>query len=96
MFFKKPSGNGAPSLAPPVPVPLRTKPLINLEDALARHCGSEVPSPCVAVCHLEASSGLCSGCHRTAEEIGRWSVLTDAERIDVWKKIESRQLLIRR
>ena len=96
MFVKKPLGDGASSPSSSVPAGPGRRPLINLEDARASHCGSQVPSPCIAVCHLEASSGLCRGCHRTAEEIGRWSVLTDAERIDVWQKIESRQLLIHR
>lgn len=96
MFVKKPFGDGGPPPSRPAPVASGSRPQVNLEDALASHRSSPVPSPCIAVCHLEASSGLCSGCHRTAEEIGRWSVLTDAERIDVWKKIESRQVLIRR
>lgn len=32
----------------------------------------ELPSPCIGVCRLDSTSGLCQGCLRTAEEIGAW------------------------
>ena len=30
------------------------------------------PTPCIHVCDLDPESGLCKGCHRTAEEICAW------------------------
>jgi predicted Fe-S protein YdhL (DUF1289 family) len=36
-----------------------------------------VPSPCVSVCALDERSGLCTGCHRTLDEIAAWSLLDD-------------------
>jgi hypothetical protein len=36
-----------------------------------------VPSPCVSVCAMDEASGLCTGCHRTLDEIAAWSVLDD-------------------
>lgn len=36
-------------------------------------------SPCVTVCALDARAGLCTGCGRTAAEIGEWGGAT-AER----------------
>jgi len=36
------------------------------------------PSPCINVCSLDAQ-GLCVGCLRTAEEIGRWMSMSAAE-----------------
>ncbi len=38
-----------------------------------------VMTPCIGVCELDAG-GLCRGCHRTIEEIARWSSLDDSER----------------
>ncbi len=29
-------------------------------------------SPCIGVCHLDASTGFCVGCARTGDEIARW------------------------
>lgn len=39
-----------------------------------------VLSPCIGVCTLDAS-GLCEGCLRTRDEIARWSMMGDAERL---------------
>lgn len=90
MIIKKLFGGVHPPV-PSQPAVPRCKPPINLEDAMARHPGPEVPSPCVSVCQMDLSKGFCSGCYRTDEEIGRWSILTDVERLDVWHKIVSRQ-----
>lgn len=38
-----------------------------------------IPSPCTGVCMLDGD-GLCLGCHRSGDEIGRWTALPDAER----------------
>ena len=37
-----------------------------------------VPSPCNQVCRLDAQD-LCEGCHRSREEITRWTRMTAAE-----------------
>jgi len=36
-------------------------------------------SPCNGVCALD-EKGLCSGCFRTAEEIGAWATMSEADR----------------
>ncbi|MGS5089087.1 DUF1289 domain-containing protein [Hydrogenophaga sp. A37] len=74
----------------PAPVP-RMRPLINLDDARARHVDPEVPSPCISVCQMNPATDLCSGCYRTVEEIAAWSGLGDQARLVVWERIEARQ-----
>jgi predicted Fe-S protein YdhL (DUF1289 family) len=37
-------------------------------------------SPCIGVCEL-GPDNLCVGCHRSIEEITRWSRMSDAERL---------------
>lgn len=37
-------------------------------------------TPCIGVCVLDAG-GFCQGCHRTIEEIGRWGLLSESERL---------------
>ena len=86
MIFKKLFGRRE---APPPP---RPKPLINLEDARARHLDAEVPSPCISVCQMNPANGLCSGCYRTVEEIAGWGQAGDAQRLAIWARIESRQV----
>ena len=49
-----------------------------------------VPSPCISVCRMDAASGLCEGCLRTLDEIGRWSSMTDAGKRAVWRLIGQR------
>ncbi len=39
-------------------------------------------SPCIGVCRLD-SRGLCVGCQRTVEEIGRWANMGDDERLAI-------------
>ena len=86
MFFKKLFGHRE---APPA---VRPKPMINLEDARARHIDPEVPSPCISVCQMNPATGLCSGCHRTVEEIAGWGQAGEAERLVIWASIEARQV----
>ena len=37
-------------------------------------------TPCIRVCTLDPETGLCEGCGRTREEIGRWFRLPEEER----------------
>jgi len=50
-----------------------------------------VPSPCISVCRIDASSGLCTGCLRTLDEIAAWSVLDDEAKRAVWRAIAVRR-----
>ena len=37
-------------------------------------------SPCIHVCTIDPGSGLCVGCGRTLDEIGRWATMSAAQR----------------
>lgn len=50
-----------------------------------------VASPCISVCRMDASTGLCEGCLRTIDEIAAWSVLDDDARHAVWDAIARRR-----
>ena len=57
---------------------------------LAQPPALAVPSPCVAVCQMQADTGWCWGCRRTLNEIGQWSTLDlDGQRA-VWQAISNR------
>jgi len=43
-------------------------------------------SPCIQVCRLEGD--ICLGCHRSLDEIGRWSRMDAAQREVVWKRLD--------
>lgn len=48
-------------------------------------------SPCIGVCVLDGSSGLCRGCLRTGEEIGAWRDATRERRREILCRIETRR-----
>ena len=50
---------------------------------------SEIQSPCIKLCHRD-SNGLCFGCRRTGEEIGKWSSYTNEERKAIIDKTSHR------
>ena len=53
--------------------------------------GEEAPvvSPCVAVCLLNRDD-ICTGCHRSGEEIREWVSFDNVERRAVLKKAHAR------
>ena len=50
-----------------------------------------VASPCVQVCKMNASTGLCAGCQRTLAEIACWSIYTAAEKRAVLDELPARR-----
>ncbi|EMP56830.1 hypothetical protein MSNKSG1_03842 [Marinobacter santoriniensis NKSG1] len=50
----------------------------------------KVRSPCVSVCALDEND-LCIGCHRTGDEILRWTRMTNEERRDVLHEVAKRE-----
>lgn len=51
-----------------------------------------VPSPCINVCRMNRSTGLCEGCLRTIDEIANWSSFDDAAKRAVWDEIDRRHV----
>jgi predicted Fe-S protein YdhL (DUF1289 family) len=52
---------------------------------------NSVPSPCISVCQMEESTGLCLGCRRTIDEIRDWIVLLPEEKQAVLARIADRK-----
>ncbi|MBP7241632.1 DUF1289 domain-containing protein [Amaricoccus sp.] len=55
---------------------------------------AEIESPCVKVCVIHPETRLCIGCHRSIDEIGRWSAMTPAERRAVMAELPARAALL--
>lgn len=49
------------------------------------------PSPCINICQMDASNGLCQGCFRTLDEITVWSRLDDAGRQHILADVARRR-----
>jgi hypothetical protein len=51
-----------------------------------------VMSPCIGICMIDPQgSGLCLGCKRTIDEIGRWMMLDDPERQAIIDQLPGRK-----
>jgi predicted Fe-S protein YdhL (DUF1289 family) len=48
-------------------------------------------SPCNKVCLIDEQTGLCRGCYRTLEEIGRWGSMSDAQREAILPLLDKRK-----
>lgn len=51
---------------------------------------NEIESPCVKICVIHPSERLCTGCHRTIEEISAWSQLPQIERDKIINELPER------
>ena len=58
--------------------------------SLAHDTKQPVPSPCISVCRIDETSGLCIGCYRSITEIIDWGRQTDARKRLVWRQIAVR------
>ncbi len=50
----------------------------------------KVRSPCVSICALNWDD-ICTGCHRSADEITRWTRMDNEERRDVLRRVAERE-----
>jgi hypothetical protein len=56
----------------------------------------EPESPCVRLCVIHEESGLCLGCHRTGDEIARWSEMSAGERAAILAELPGRAIRLAR
>lgn len=49
-----------------------------------------IETPCIKVCRLDDSSGLCVGCGRTIEEVAAWVAMSAPERQRVMAALPAR------
>jgi predicted Fe-S protein YdhL (DUF1289 family) len=50
-------------------------------------------TPCIDVCEMDDSTGLCLGCGRTIDEIARWAGMSPEERRSVMAALPARKAL---
>lgn len=62
---------------------------------VAKHQAENVPSPCISVCTMSATTGWCDGCFRTLDEIAAWACLSDGGKRIIWSRIEQRVKAVR-
>ena len=50
----------------------------------------EIESPCVRICVVHPEARICTGCHRTLDEIARWSKMDPQERREIMGALPER------
>jgi uncharacterized protein len=56
----------------------------------------DIPSPCIGICKLDPSTGLCLGCMRTPFEIAIWPKSTNAMRLEIVQQLRERRRAVGR
>ena len=67
---------------------------MNAADGKLAERRARPPSPCINVCTLD-ERGLCVGCLRSGEEIGRWLAMSAEEQWRLLEELERRRKLTR-
>tara|TARA_B100001121_G_C18444787_1_gene505541 strand:+ start:254 stop:421 length:168 start_codon:yes stop_codon:yes gene_type:complete len=49
-------------------------------------------SPCIKVCEIDPKTGFCHGCKRNIQEISEWFRLSEKEKSEILKKLDSRSV----
>lgn len=52
---------------------------------------SPAPSPCINICVMDETTGWCTGCFRTIDEIVAWSTAPNASKWAVLGELEARE-----
>jgi uncharacterized protein len=47
-------------------------------------------TPCISVCQVDAATGFCIGCGRTAAEISLWTAMTEPDRLALMAMLPNR------
>jgi starvation-inducible DNA-binding protein len=53
--------------------------------------GKAAKNPCIGVCRIDKTTGLCQGCWRTRGEIKAWKTLSKKDRVRLLRTLESRK-----
>lgn len=48
-------------------------------------------SPCILVCAMDRANAFCLGCHRSLDEIARWSRASDGEKRAILAAVAQRK-----
>jgi uncharacterized protein len=52
-----------------------------------------IASPCIGICRIDATLGLCLGCARTLAEIVAWGQASEEDRLRIWARLPARMAM---
>ena len=57
----------------------------------ADQTAAKLLSPCISVCQMDLSDGLCVGCYRTGGEIASWRSMDEADQLKLLDILSERR-----
>jgi predicted Fe-S protein YdhL (DUF1289 family) len=53
-----------------------------------------VASPCISICSINETTGLCTGCFRTVEEVAGWLYFNEFQKTQILDMLKARKLTL--
>ena len=63
----------------------------NIKPLSADRAAAKLPSPCISVCQMDPSDGVCLGCYRTRGEIASWRSMNEADQLKLLEILMERR-----
>lgn len=60
--------------------------------SMSENTQNEIQSPCVGICTMDETTGLCLGCYRSLDEIKGWWDMNPQDQKKLLAALEERQL----
>ena len=65
--------------------------MATIKSPSADQAAAKLPSPCISVCQMDPSDGVCLGCYRTRGEIASWRSMDEADQIKLLDILNERR-----
>ena len=65
--------------------------MANINSSSADQAAAKLPSPCISVCQMDPSDGVCLGCYRTRGEIACWRSMDEADKLKLLDILNERR-----
>ena len=65
--------------------------MVNIKPPSADQAAANLLSPCVSVCQMDPSDGVCLGCYRTRGEIASWRSMDEADQLKLLDILSERR-----
>ena len=65
--------------------------MATIKSPSADQAAAKLPSPCISVCQMDPSDGICLGCYRTRGEIASWRSMDEADQLMLLDMLSERR-----
>ncbi len=65
--------------------------MATIKSPSADQAAAKLPSPCISVCQMDPSDGVCLGCYRTRGEIASWRSMNEVDQLKLLDVLSERR-----